>query len=79
VIGPAETDEKFIPVEELFRTPRHEGERENTLAQGQLLTHVLLPPPTAWPNATYEFRHGAGPTSRWPPRLPRCESAADRG
>jgi xanthine dehydrogenase YagS FAD-binding subunit len=61
VIGPAETDEKFVPVEELFRTPRHEGERENTLAQGQLLTHVLLPPADSVANATYEVRHGAGP------------------
>jgi len=61
VIGPAETDEKFIPVEELFRTPRHEGERENTLTSGQLLTHVLLPPADGVANATYEVRHGAGP------------------
>jgi len=61
VIGPAETDEKFIPVEELFRTPRHEGERENTLSSGQLLTHVLLPPADGVVNATYEVRHGAGP------------------
>jgi xanthine dehydrogenase YagS FAD-binding subunit len=61
VIGPEETDEKFVPVEELFRTPRHEGERENTLAPGQLLTHVLLPPAGGVANATYEVRHGAGP------------------
>jgi xanthine dehydrogenase YagS FAD-binding subunit len=61
VIGPAEADEKFVPVEELFRTPRHEGERENTLAQGQLLTHILLPPADGVANATYEVRHGAGP------------------
>ena len=61
VIGPSETDEKFVPVEELFRTPRHEGERENTLAPGQLLTHVLLPPADGLASATYEVRHGAGP------------------
>jgi xanthine dehydrogenase YagS FAD-binding subunit len=61
VIGPAETDEKFIPVAELFRTPRHEGERENTLAPGQFLTHILLPPADGVASATYEVRHGAGP------------------
>ena len=69
VIGPEESDEKFIPVEDLFRTPRHEGERENTLAANQLLTHILLPGPYQpeasardYPaNATYEVRHGEGP------------------
>jgi xanthine dehydrogenase YagS FAD-binding subunit len=61
VIGPEDADEKFIPVEELFRTPRHEGERENTLAAGQFLTHLILPPATGVANATYEVRHGAGP------------------
>ena len=61
VIGPEEADEKFIPVEELFRTPRHEGERENTLAAGQFLTHLILPPADGVANATYEVRHGAGP------------------
>ena len=61
VIGPAETDEKFVPVEDLFRTPRHEGERENTLLPNQLLTHILLPPADSCQSATYEIRHGAGP------------------
>jgi xanthine dehydrogenase YagS FAD-binding subunit len=61
VIGPEEMDEKFIPVEQLFRTPRHEGERENTLAANQLLTHILLPAADGVANATYEVRHGEGP------------------
>jgi len=61
VIGPDEADEKFIPVEQLFRTPRHEGERENTLAANQLLTHILLPSADGLANATYEVRHGEGP------------------
>jgi xanthine dehydrogenase YagS FAD-binding subunit len=61
VIGPEEADEKFIPVEQLFRTPRHEGERENTLAANQLLTHILLPSADGLENATYEIRHGEGP------------------
>jgi xanthine dehydrogenase YagS FAD-binding subunit len=61
VIGPEEADEKFVPLAELFRTPRHEGERENTLLPNQLLTHILLPPADGVASATYEVRHGAGP------------------
>jgi xanthine dehydrogenase YagS FAD-binding subunit len=66
VIGPSEInkseeEEAYVPVAELFRTPRHEGERENTLRPGQLLTHILLPPAEGVASATYEVRHGAGP------------------
>lgn len=61
VIGPDNTDEQFIPLDRLFRIPRHEGERENTLAPGQLVTHVLLPPAAGVANAAYEVRHGEGP------------------
>jgi len=61
VIGPEPTDEQLIPVEKLFRIPRHEGERENVLSPRQLLTHILLPPADGIANATYEVRHGEGP------------------
>jgi xanthine dehydrogenase YagS FAD-binding subunit len=66
VIGPSEMnksddEETYVPVADLFRTPRHEGERENTLRPGQLLTHILLPPADGVASATYEVRHGAGP------------------
>jgi xanthine dehydrogenase YagS FAD-binding subunit len=61
VIGPEPTDEQIVPVEKLFRMPRHEGERENTLVPGQLVTHILLPPADGVANATYEVRHGEGP------------------
>jgi xanthine dehydrogenase YagS FAD-binding subunit len=61
VIGPEAGDEHFVPVEALFRVPRHEGERENTLLPGQLVTHILLPPADGIANATYEVRHGEGP------------------
>jgi xanthine dehydrogenase YagS FAD-binding subunit len=61
VIGPAPADEQFLPVEALFRIPRHEGERENTLLPGQLVTHVILPAVEEATNATYEVRHGEGP------------------
>src|SRR5439155_7023990 len=61
VIGPESTDEQFVLVEQLFRVPRHEGERENTLGPGQVVTHILLPPADGLANATYEVRHGEGP------------------
>jgi xanthine dehydrogenase YagS FAD-binding subunit len=61
VIGPEATDEQIVPVENLFRIPRHEGERENSLSPQQLVTHILLPPADGIANATYEVRHGEGP------------------
>jgi xanthine dehydrogenase YagS FAD-binding subunit len=61
VIGPEDADEKFVPVADLFRTPRHEGERETTLRANQLLTHILLPAADGIASGTYEVRHGEGP------------------
>jgi xanthine dehydrogenase YagS FAD-binding subunit len=61
IIGPETKDEQVVPVEKLFRVPRHEGERENTLSPGQLVTHILLPSADSIANATYEVRHGEGP------------------
>lgn len=61
VIGPAEGQERMIPLDDFFRTPRHERERETVLAPNQLLTHVDLPPAAGLSSATYEVRHGEGP------------------
>jgi xanthine dehydrogenase YagS FAD-binding subunit len=61
VIGPEATDEQIVPVEKLFRVPRHEGERENALSPQQLVTHILLPAANGIANASYEVRHGEGP------------------
>ena len=61
VIGPEAEDEAFLPVEQLYRVPRHEGERENSLRSGQILTHLILPPAEGLASATYEVRHGEGP------------------
>lgn len=61
VIGPDEADEQYIPVEQLFRVPRHEGERENVLSKNQLITHILLPDVRSFASATYEVRQGEGP------------------
>jgi len=61
VIGPELTDEQIVPVEKLLRVPRHEGERENTLSAGQIVTHIMLPPADGIANGAYEVRHGEGP------------------
>jgi xanthine dehydrogenase YagS FAD-binding subunit len=61
VIGPEPKDEQFLPIEQLFRVPRHEGERETSLCPGQIVTHILLPALNRVANATYEVRHGEGP------------------
>lgn len=61
VIGPTNEDERYIPIEQLFRVPRHEGERENILARGQFLTHFVLPDCRNFASATYEVRQGEGP------------------
>lgn len=48
---------RTIPVEELYRIPRQESEREHTIAPGELLTEVVIP--GAHPGtkaATYEVR-----------------------
>ncbi len=61
ILGPTEDDEKLLAVEDFFRTPRHEGQRETVLQPGQLLTHVVLPPADGRLNATYEVRQSEGP------------------
>jgi len=53
--------EKWIAVEDFFRTPRHEGQRETVLEPNELLTHFVLPPAKGLGNATYEVRQGEGP------------------
>jgi xanthine dehydrogenase YagS FAD-binding subunit len=61
IIGPTEQDERLVPVEEFFRTPKREGESTLALLPNQLVTHVVLPPIAGRTCATYEVRHGEGP------------------
>lgn len=61
VLGPTEKEETFVPLEDFFRTPRHEGQREHILAANQFVTHVILPPIDGRTCAAYEVRHGEGP------------------
>ena len=61
LLGPAGENESLLPIDQLFRVPRHEGQRETVLAPNQLLTHIVLPAGTGRFSATYEVRQGAGP------------------
>ena len=61
VVGPQPDDEAVMPLEHLYRVPRHEGQSEHALLPGQLVTHILLPTDEGRLSAAYEVRHGAGP------------------
>jgi xanthine dehydrogenase YagS FAD-binding subunit len=61
ILGPAESDETLVPVEDFFRVPKREGDSVIALAQNQFVTHVILPPIAGRTCATYEVRHGEGP------------------
>jgi len=61
VLGPKSSDERFVPLEQLYRAPKRESQRELTLTPGQFVSHVLLPPPAGRLSASYEIRQGAGP------------------
>jgi xanthine dehydrogenase YagS FAD-binding subunit len=61
ILGPSADAEAFIAVEDFFRVPLREGQREHILGPGQFVTHVVLPPIAGRTCATYEVRHGEGP------------------
>lgn len=55
LLGPE--GERELPILDLYRTPRQEGEREHAIGDDELLTAVLLPPPPAGLRAaSYEVR-----------------------
>ncbi len=61
ILGPTEEDEKLLAVEDFFRTPRHEGQRETVLEPNQYVSHIVLPPAGDRASATYEVRQSEGP------------------
>lgn len=61
VVGPKEHDEQVLPLESLYQVPRNEDEKESVLAQGQIVTHVILPPDEGRLSAAYEVRQSEGP------------------
>jgi xanthine dehydrogenase YagS FAD-binding subunit len=54
LFGPA--GERQIELEQLYRIPKKEGEREHDLQPGEILTEILLPPAAGRKIASYEVR-----------------------
>ncbi|HXF04143.1 MAG TPA: xanthine dehydrogenase family protein subunit M [Blastocatellia bacterium] len=54
IFGPRGARE--VPLEAFYRAPRSETEREYDLRSNELVTEVLIPPPTNLVSATYEVR-----------------------
>ena len=52
--------ERELDVEQLYRIPGAENEREVTLAPNEILTHIFIPPVNRARNATYEVRKRQG-------------------
>lgn len=53
--GPKGTRE--IALEQFFRTPKSDSERENNLQPNEIVTEVVVPPPGGVRTASYEVRH----------------------
>jgi xanthine dehydrogenase YagS FAD-binding subunit len=49
-----------VPLEQLYRTPSRNDERELTLGHGEVVSHVLIPPRDDVASSTYEIHHGCG-------------------
>ncbi len=65
LLGPQPDEQRWIPLADLYRIPRLQGQRHTTLEAGQFVTHIRLPAvDLAQGGATsgaYEVRHGEGP------------------
>ncbi len=53
--------ERWCSVADLYQIPRRREQRETTLAAGELVTHIVLPPAADMQTATYEVRASVGP------------------
>lgn len=61
IVGPEIDYVQTIQLEDLYRTPEVETERENILQPNQVLAQILLPDDAGLSSASYEVRHGEGP------------------
>jgi xanthine dehydrogenase YagS FAD-binding subunit len=61
ILGPGSQAETWLPLEDFFRTPRHEQQREIVLSPNQLVAQIRIPRPEGLQSATYDVRHGEGP------------------
>lgn len=73
VIGPAATDEEWLPLEYFYATPRTEKQGVTVLKPGQLISHVWVPEAPELVSATYEVQESEG--LDWP--LAACSSALE--
>lgn len=72
IVGPK--GERTIPVKDLYRIPKAEGESEHAIAPGELLTRIVVPPAKG-KNATYETRQKQA--HDWPMALASVNLAFD--
>jgi xanthine dehydrogenase YagS FAD-binding subunit len=61
VLGPTSRDERMVALEDVYRIPRGESQREYLLTPRQVVTHVRLPSAEGVESTTYEIKHGVGP------------------
>lgn len=61
VISNDSPDETIMDLSSLYQTPAADGQHENVLRKGDLVTHVVIPPAGRRLSAAYEVRHGEGP------------------
>jgi len=54
VIGPAEDQEQWLPLELFYKTPKTENQSHTVLQPGQLLSHIWLPEPGRLTSANYD-------------------------
>lgn len=60
IVGPKAKDERRIPLEHLYQTPRREGQRENILKANQVIARIVVPVRSNVASASYEVHHGQG-------------------
>ena len=60
IVGPQPGTEKWISLEQFYRTPKHEQHGVTVLEPGQLLTHLRIPRDDFRLNATYEVLETQG-------------------
>ncbi len=66
--------ERTVPIESLYQVPKKEGDGELTIAPGEVLTKVTIPPPRG-KNASYEVRQKQA--HDWPLVLASVDLAYD--
>lgn len=77
IIGPAPTDEQWVPVEYFYLVPQTSGQSPLLLKPGQLITHVWLPETRNQVSASYEILQLEG--LDWPLAAAACTLDIEEG